>query len=126
MPITRSKKPIKRTSSRSSSRTFPEPEAEPVSSTPRPRQARRSPTRSKVAPERFTILDSISPERRMDILGVILAIVGLVTLLSLFSANKSSLTGSWINILAQVFGWGDYILPVGLLVLGVWLVARNV
>ena len=72
------------------------------------------------------MLDSISPERRMDILGVVLAIVGLVTLLSLFSATKSSLTGSWINILAQVFGWGDYILPVGLLVLGVWLVARNV
>ena len=62
----------------------------------------------------------------MDILGVVLAIVGLVTLLSLFSATKSSLTGSWINILAQVFGWGDYILPVGLLILGVWLVARNV
>ena len=62
----------------------------------------------------------------MDILGVVLAIVGLLTLLSLFSANKSSLTGSWINILAQVFGWGVYILPVALLVLGVWLVARNV
>jgi S-DNA-T family DNA segregation ATPase FtsK/SpoIIIE len=62
----------------------------------------------------------------MDILGVFLTIVGLVTLLSLFSANKSSLTGSWINILAQVFGWGDYILPVGLIVVGVWLVARKV
>jgi len=25
-----------------------------------------------------------------------------------------------------VFGWGVYILPVGLIVLGTWLVARNV
>jgi S-DNA-T family DNA segregation ATPase FtsK/SpoIIIE len=62
----------------------------------------------------------------MDILGVVLAIVGLVTLLSLFSATKSSFTGYWINSLKFVFGWGIYILPVGLLVLGVWLVARNV
>jgi S-DNA-T family DNA segregation ATPase FtsK/SpoIIIE len=62
----------------------------------------------------------------MDILGVVLAIVGLLTLLSLFSFNKSTLTGGWISILAQVFGWGVYILPVGLVVLGAWLVARHV
>jgi S-DNA-T family DNA segregation ATPase FtsK/SpoIIIE len=62
----------------------------------------------------------------MDILGVVLAIVGLLTLLSLFSENKSSLTGGWISALKYVFGWGVYILPVGLLVLGTWLVARNV
>ncbi|MCX6035873.1 MAG: DNA translocase FtsK 4TM domain-containing protein [Chloroflexi bacterium] len=62
----------------------------------------------------------------MDILGVVLAIVGLLTLLSLFSVNKGGLTGGWISMLAQVFGWGVYILPVGLVVLGTWLVARNV
>jgi len=62
----------------------------------------------------------------MDILGVGLAIVGLLTLLSLFSENKSSLTGDWIGALKYVFGWGVYILPVGLIVLGTWLVARNV
>jgi S-DNA-T family DNA segregation ATPase FtsK/SpoIIIE len=125
MPITRSKKPFNKPSSRSGKHGLPEPETESVSVPIRPRKPRKS-SRPSVPPERFSILDSISPERRMDILGVVLAIVGLVTLLSLFSATKSSLTGSWINILAQVFGWGDYILPVGLLILGVWLVARNV
>ena len=91
-----------------------------------PARPRSSSSRSNIPPERFTLLDSIPAARRMDILGVVLALVGLVTLLSLFSATKSSLTGSWISTLAQVFGWGDYILPVVLLVLGVWLVARNV
>ena len=62
----------------------------------------------------------------MDILGVVLAIVGLLTLLSLFSVNNSSLTGGWIWLLKQGFGWGVYVLPVALLVLGAWLVARNV
>ncbi|MBE3118877.1 MAG: DNA translocase FtsK 4TM domain-containing protein, partial [Candidatus Atribacteria bacterium] len=87
---------------------------------------RRSSSRRSVPPERFSILDSISPERKMDILGVGMAILGLLTLLSLFSANKSGLTSGWISMLAQFFGWGVYILPVGLIVLGTWLVARNV
>ncbi len=125
MPITRSKKPLSKPSPRSGRRGYPEPEAEPATVPVRTRKPRKS-SRSAVPPDRFSVIDSIPPERRMDILGVVLALVGLVTLLSLFSATKSSLTGSWINILAQVFGWGDYILPVGLLVLGVWLVARNV
>ncbi|HEY5505053.1 MAG TPA: DNA translocase FtsK 4TM domain-containing protein, partial [Sedimentisphaerales bacterium] len=125
MPITRSKKPLGKPSPRSGKRGLPDPEFEPVSVSMRPRKPRKS-SKSSVPPDRFSVLDGIPPERQMDILGVVLAIVGLVTLLSLFSATKSSLTGSWINILAQVFGWGDYILPVALLVLGVWLVARNV
>jgi S-DNA-T family DNA segregation ATPase FtsK/SpoIIIE len=72
------------------------------------------------------MLGNISPGRKMDILGVVLAIVGLLTILSLFSVSKSGLTAGWIRILSQVFGWGVYILPVCLVVLGVWLMARNV
>jgi S-DNA-T family DNA segregation ATPase FtsK/SpoIIIE len=49
-----------------------------------------------------------------------------LTVLSLFSASKSGLTGEWIRLLAQGFGWGVYILPVALIILGAWLVARNV
>ena len=145
MPLFSSKRPSKKSSSRSASRgkSFyqdPEPvrsssrsgkrepyirEEEPVR---RPRQSsRRKPSSRKSYPkERFSILGDISPERKMDILGVGLAITGLLTLLSLFSANKGGLTSTWINALKSVFGWGVYILPVGLLVLGVWLVARNV
>jgi S-DNA-T family DNA segregation ATPase FtsK/SpoIIIE len=155
MPITRSKRSSKKSSSRSGSRNSSTQEPEPVRSSSRSFQQRRSASRSgsrspfdqepppersspqsyrpkrssrrvKVSPERFTILGSISPERKMDILGVVMAIVGLVTLLSLFSTNKSSFTGSYINTLIFVFGWGVYILPVGLVVLGAWLVARNV
>ena len=62
----------------------------------------------------------------MDILGVVIALIGLLTMLSLFSAKNGGLTGSWIGALKIVFGWGVYILPIGLVVLGAWLVARNV
>ncbi len=62
----------------------------------------------------------------MDILGVVMALVGILTLLSLFSAKNGSLTGYWISALKSIFGWGTYILPIGLIVLGSWLVARNI
>jgi S-DNA-T family DNA segregation ATPase FtsK/SpoIIIE len=62
----------------------------------------------------------------MDILGVGLALVGLLTLLSLFSATRGGVGGYWINALKLGFGWGVYILPAALTVLGAWLVARHV
>jgi S-DNA-T family DNA segregation ATPase FtsK/SpoIIIE len=128
MPITRSKPSSKKTSSSSGGRGNSSRASQPVSDSPRSYQPKRSSTKSKqkYPPERFSILESISPERRMDILGVVMALVGLLTLLSLFSANRSTLSGDWVGWLAQAFGWGVYILPVGLVVLGAWLVARNV
>ncbi len=59
-------------------------------------------------------------------IGVVLALMGLLTLLSLISAERSALTGGLIRFLGQVFGWGKYILPAGLIVIGVWLVLRNI
>ncbi len=72
------------------------------------------------------MLGNISPERKMDIAGVLMALVGLITVLSLFSARNGTLTGYWIKGLQTAFGWGVYLLPVGLIIVGVWLVARNV
>ena len=143
MPIFRSKRSSKRPSSRTGSRSSlnreaerdPERDPQPArrstrSSLPtqpkRSYQPRSSSSRKSTSRQRFSALDAISPERRMDILGVFMAIVGLLTLLSLFSANKSGVTAEWIHGLAWVFGWGVYILPVGLIILGAWLVARNV
>ncbi len=68
---------------------------------------------------------SLSIDRRLDVIGIVLTLVGVVTLLSLISAERSLLTGTLIRYLGRFFGWGVYILPVGLIVLGVWLVLRN-
>ncbi len=62
----------------------------------------------------------------MDILGVFMAMLGLLILLSVFSARNGGMAAGAISTLKSVFGWGVYLLPVGLIVLGVWLVARNV
>jgi S-DNA-T family DNA segregation ATPase FtsK/SpoIIIE len=68
----------------------------------------------------------MSAETKMDLVGAGMAVVGLLTALSLFSANRSALSGTWVKLLAQGFGWGVYILPLGLVLLGVWLIARRV
>lgn len=80
-------------------------------------------------PEPFTLpplFPGLSNERKIDLLGVMMALAGIFTLLSLASATHSPLTGGWIALIALAFGWGSYILPVGLILLGGWLVLRNI
>lgn len=33
--------------------------------------------------------------------------------------------GSWLSSLLKLFGWGGYILPLGMMIVGLWLVMRN-
>lgn len=67
----------------------------------------------------------LSLDRKLDIIGVVLVFIGLPTLLSLFSVNHSGATGSWLSFLSRVFGWGSYLFPLGLIVVGLWLILRN-
>ncbi len=72
-----------------------------------------------------TISTGISLDRKLDIAGVILGLVGLLTLLSLASSTRSPLTGGWVSLVAKGSGWGMYILPLALIVVGAWLVLRH-
>jgi S-DNA-T family DNA segregation ATPase FtsK/SpoIIIE len=51
--------------------------------------------------------------------------MGLLTLLSLISTRRGALSGGWVALLRQGFGWGIYLLPLALVALGLWLVLRN-
>ena len=95
---------------------------EPASSSPR----RTSTPRKKYPSTRFSLLENISPERRMDLLGVALAIIGVLTALSLFTSEGGMLDKYWALPLIQVFGWGIHLLTIALIVLGLWLVFRKV
>lgn len=68
----------------------------------------------------------LSIDRKLDILGVFLALVGLLTLLSLLSSQNSKVTGWWVMTVNRIAGWGSFILPVVLIIGGVWLVLRNI
>ncbi|GMV34734.1 MAG: cell division protein FtsK [Chloroflexi bacterium] len=69
---------------------------------------------------------SLSPERKLDVVGIVLAFTGFIILLGLISANRSLIVGGVILRLAQLFGWGVYVLPIGLLIFGLWLVLRKI
>jgi hypothetical protein len=74
---------------------------------------------------RKPLLGNLSLDRKLDLTGVIMALVGVLTLLSLLSSSHGSLTGSWVSMLQSSFGWGMYIFPLALIILGLWLVLRN-
>jgi len=62
----------------------------------------------------------------LDVVGIVLALVGLLTLLSLLSSNQGSVTSLWLSTLYKVSGWGTFVLPIALLLVGLWLVFRNI
>jgi S-DNA-T family DNA segregation ATPase FtsK/SpoIIIE len=70
--------------------------------------------------------ENLTPERKLDVVGAIMAVAGLLILLILFSAQRSALTGNMIRVLRQVIGWGVYILPVALILMGLWLILRRI
>ncbi len=93
---------------------------------PRSKSAPRSKAQPHVPPREPSWWESLSDERKLDVVGIILAFLGILILLGLVSANRSAFIGGIIFFLTQIFGWGMYILPLGLLVFGLWLVFRKI
>jgi S-DNA-T family DNA segregation ATPase FtsK/SpoIIIE len=96
-----------------------------------PRQSSRSSTKAtaRSAPTKNTPValpsSGLSLDRKLDITGVVLALVGLLILLILFSANRSGSSQNVLAYLLLIFGWGAYLLPAAMIALGLWLVLRN-
>lgn len=68
---------------------------------------------------------SLSLDTKLDILGIGLAFVGVITALSLFTPNPTGAMLAWLNLLWGAVGWGVYGLPVVFLAAGLWLIVRK-
>jgi S-DNA-T family DNA segregation ATPase FtsK/SpoIIIE len=119
MPINKPATPLKKTS-KPQGKTIPPKGGAHAKSGGR-RQASPPPP-----PPAISLWDQLSPERRLDVIGIVLVAVGALILLGLISANRSIFIGGAIFFLSQIFGWGVYILTLGLLVFGLWLVFRKI
>ena len=119
MPVSKPKSPAKSGSKGKKAPPKKKP-SKPAARTSKKKQPSAPPVRTP------TFWQGLSIDRRLDVIGVVLALLGLLTLLSLISANRSPLTGGLLRYLGQIFGWGAYVLPAGLIVIGVWLVLRNI
>ncbi len=93
---------------------------------PLPRPVGRSTLRSSGRKPRKTIWQSIPKARKLDALGVVLTLVGLLTFLSLVSIQQGSVTDSIVTVMRRLAGWGTFILPVAVILAGIWLILRNI
>jgi S-DNA-T family DNA segregation ATPase FtsK/SpoIIIE len=109
--------------------TAPASKAPEKSKSPSAKPAAAQPTAGKPAAGKpaieFPPAEPPSLDRRLDIVGVVLIFVGLPLMLVLASANHADSTLSLLNLLWQGLGWGVYLLPLAMIVVGGWLVLRN-
>lgn len=89
-------------------------------------QSKKTRRKTSKTKSRNQFLSGISPQRRIDILGIVLILVGVLTLVSLFTQTAGSVTGWWVDNLSKAVGWNVYILPIALVGLGAWLLLRNI
>ena len=122
MPVKKPKTPPKRVSKPSRKKAAPKRQPARVKATSR--VSKKKPANPTVRVQTFW--ESLSPDRRMDVVGVVFILTGLLLLLSLISSERSLLTGGLIRFFGQVFGWGVYLLPIGMVGIGFWMVLRNI
>lgn len=66
-----------------------------------------------------------SPDRKLDLLGVLLIAVGALTLVGLLAPEGGALSQAWLRLLRGGFGWGTFVVPLAMVAGGLWLVLRT-
>ncbi|MGQ9600648.1 MAG: DNA translocase FtsK [Anaerolineae bacterium] len=64
----------------------------------------------------------MNPPLHPEILGILLLLLGLLTLLSLIPVERGALMESWIDLLQKAVGWGVWLMPIGFGGVGLWLI----
>ena len=82
------------------------------------KKSSRKPAKTRQEPRKPSFWSSLTLDRKLDILGISMVLVGLLTLLSLLSSSNGWLSAGWLALIGKSFGWGMYLLPVGLMALG--------
>jgi S-DNA-T family DNA segregation ATPase FtsK/SpoIIIE len=59
---------------------------------------------------------------RPEMVGILLLLVGLLTLLSLIPVERGALMEGWISLLQAGVGWGVWLMPIGFGGVGLWLI----
>ncbi len=95
-------------------------------------QTRKKSTKKKTSTKNLSasarlqqFLAQITGEQRLNMLGYFLVLLGILTVISFFTSMRGNITEWWITTLRQGFGWGAYLLPVGLILIGAWIVVRH-
>ncbi len=71
------------------------------------------------------LLSKVTPQRQVEIFAILLVLVGLLTLISLFTQSSNQLTAWWVKSLSVLVGWGVFILPLAIILIGLWVLFKN-
>ncbi|HUT18342.1 MAG TPA: DNA translocase FtsK 4TM domain-containing protein [Anaerolineae bacterium] len=71
-------------------------------------RSRRSSSQSRRSKPRI----NLSALLRIEILGIAVLALAILTFLSLISPNQGQVTSGWLGLLRQGFGWGAYLMPI--------------
>jgi S-DNA-T family DNA segregation ATPase FtsK/SpoIIIE len=58
---------------------------------------------------------------RIEVLGIVFLAAAILTFLSFISPSQGKVTSWWLHLLRQGFGWGAFLMPVGLGAMGLGL-----
>ncbi|MFN2298454.1 MAG: hypothetical protein ACK2UB_06380, partial [Anaerolineales bacterium] len=88
---------------------------------PKKRSARKKTSRSLLS----IPIPAVSSDQRLDILGVLLIGLALLTAVFLFKAEGESLPYLWILLLRRLFGVGAYAMPLVIAAPGMYMILRR-
>ena len=113
----------KRSSSRGRRKSTAKPKRKPSST--RSRSPRKPSSQNRLSNGLQSAREAIStPERKSDLRGLLLVVIGALTLLGII-VPRDDLLGLWNRVLAQLFGWGVIFIPIILVGLGLNIVLRR-
>jgi S-DNA-T family DNA segregation ATPase FtsK/SpoIIIE len=93
---------------------------------------RKSKSRSKSASSqrssaRGSLLSgwSLSRDRKLDLIGLLLLVLSVITSIALFTGSQGVVIAAWLDVLRWTFGWGMYLALLAGFGCGLWLMART-
>ncbi len=79
---------------------------------------------SKKSSKNFNV-GNLTLDQKIDFIGGLMAVIGILSLVAFFARNNGPVTMWVAKTMAQIAGWGGFIIPVGLTIGGLYLVFRN-
>lgn len=70
-------------------------------------------------------LHALTLDQRLDIIGVLLAILGFFSILGFVYRSSDNIFGQWGTFLSNTFGWMIYVVPIAVTLFGIWLILRR-
>ncbi len=89
------------------------------------KSAPKGKSKKSAPPPPQPVLPSFSLDTWLDILGAALLAIAALTVFGLLSSTRSPAISSWLDVINRLFGWGAYLAPIVLALVGAYLLIRR-